>query len=283
MPWYSIFQRSRQDDEKGKPAGPVVEQAVPRDNLGMLARQTRQPTLAGAPHNPRPKRRGMEYEIRRIKRTRRCHGVPRVDDGPSVQELHPLQSCPPMASQQRSNVSGRDRVEPDGDSNQQAPQRPYFELTDEERREADKRCIEKAPYMFPDLFLLRSRDSFDEESIMAARGIKCERKPHPHFGCHIDRLFQRPKTPKQLTLMERFERYQQRRRPSSSQPETPKLTMSSSNGEGPDTPQDAEPSIPSIKNIEPLPNSTELPVEADYDNSRWEDPTSPQSPQTKKT
>ncbi|KAI1373615.1 hypothetical protein F4677DRAFT_448182 [Hypoxylon crocopeplum] len=57
------------------------------------------------------------------------------------------------------------------------PRKPWYDQTDEERREEYSQCIAEAPRIGPN-YLGHRRDSLDEESILAAKGLKLhEGKP----------------------------------------------------------------------------------------------------------
>ncbi|KAI1137040.1 hypothetical protein F5Y05DRAFT_95411 [Hypoxylon sp. FL0543] len=51
-------------------------------------------------------------------------------------------------------------------------QRPWFKLTDEEIRAEYKNCVTRSPEVGPEFLWEQRRDSLDEESINAARGLK---------------------------------------------------------------------------------------------------------------
>ncbi|KAI2616430.1 hypothetical protein GGS26DRAFT_603806 [Hypomontagnella submonticulosa] len=217
----------------------------------------------------RPQKRNLEHGNSRNKRLRRYDGVPQT-----AQEPHPLHSSP-ATFPQRPLESRKSPVDLSKESDStRVPHRPYWELTDRQRREEYARCQAKAPYIHPELFMLNSRDSFDEEAILAAKGIKTEKKPGDNKPSHHHHWFHRSHHThwKPSTFAECYERFQQRCQSGGPQTEVAEPTTGSSKRKRIDTPQDTETPVSGIfKNTEALVTSLELPLDTDEDESWWED------------
>ncbi|KAI0140151.1 hypothetical protein F4776DRAFT_579909 [Hypoxylon sp. NC0597] len=88
-----------------------------------------------------------------------------------------LTHLPRREGRNSSDANGVVKPSPIG---QCAHQKPWFNLTDEELRAEYKRCMAKAPEIGPEFLWDCRRDSLDEGSVLAAKGVKCAKLHHTH-------------------------------------------------------------------------------------------------------